>query len=166
MCGRPVPHYICGPAPAAEKYKRTHQQVAVQLQVDNTTRCCQAVANGDVDIAVVGGAIPSALEHLVQVGAGLVNLRIKSEPCMLAQAAASPPMRASRGHRAAAALLGACCQLCRGGCQGGQHSHSAVCHSQAMCQSPAWYCTGMSEVTAQLHLANLYKGQAVLSAHI
>ena len=42
----------------------------MQLQVDNTTRCCQAVANGDVDIAVVGGAIPSAWEHLVQVGAG------------------------------------------------------------------------------------------------
>ena len=41
----------------------------MQLQVDNTTRCCQAVANGDVDIAVVGGAIPSALQHLVQVGA-------------------------------------------------------------------------------------------------
>ena len=87
-----MPHYICGPASVAEKYKRTHQQVAVQLQVDNTTRCCQAVANGDVDIAVVGGAIPSALEHLVQVGAGLVNLCIKSEPYMLAHAAASSPM--------------------------------------------------------------------------
>ena len=40
----------------------------MQLQVENTRRCCQAVTRGHVDIAVVGGEIPHDLAHLLQVG--------------------------------------------------------------------------------------------------
>ena len=54
-------------AGSAEKFKRAFPQVSVQLQVDNTRRCCQAVVDGHVDVAVVGGVIPSDLEHLIQV---------------------------------------------------------------------------------------------------
>jgi len=41
--------------------------VTVTLQVENTARCCGAVSRGEVDVAVVGGAIPADLEHLLQV---------------------------------------------------------------------------------------------------
>lgn len=39
----------------------------MQLQVENTARCCAAVSRGEVDVAVVGGQIPADLEHLLQV---------------------------------------------------------------------------------------------------
>ena len=39
----------------------------MQLQVENTRRCCQAVTRGHVDIAVVGGEFPHDLAHLLQV---------------------------------------------------------------------------------------------------
>ncbi len=52
----------------AERFKRKHPEVTVQLQVENTRRCCQAVTRGHVDIAVVGGEIPHDLAHLLQVG--------------------------------------------------------------------------------------------------
>jgi len=51
----------------AERFKRKHPEVTVQLQVENTRRCCQAVTRGHVDIAVVGGEIPHDLAHLLQV---------------------------------------------------------------------------------------------------
>lgn len=38
----------------------------MQLQVENTARCCAAVSRGEVDVAVVGGQIPANLEHLLQ----------------------------------------------------------------------------------------------------
>lgn len=53
--------------PLTERFKRKHPEVGVQLQVENTRRCCLAVVDGDVDIAVVGGVIPKDLEHIVQV---------------------------------------------------------------------------------------------------
>ena len=87
----------------------------MQLQVDNTTRCCQAVTNGDVDIAVVGGAIPSALEHLVQVGAGLADLCIKPEPYTPEQAAASSFIGASGGIMQQSPYLVPAASFCRGG---------------------------------------------------
>jgi hypothetical protein len=44
-----------------------HPEVVVHLQVENTRRCCAAVARGEVNIAIVGGEIPRELEHLLQV---------------------------------------------------------------------------------------------------
>ena len=54
---------VCG---GAERFKRKHPEVTVQLQVENTRRCCQAVTRGHVDIAIVGGEIPHDLAHLLQ----------------------------------------------------------------------------------------------------
>lgn len=51
----------------AERYKKAHPDVLVHLQVENTRRCCAAVARGEVNIAIVGGEIPRELEHLLQV---------------------------------------------------------------------------------------------------
>jgi hypothetical protein len=39
----------------------------VHLQVENTRRCCGAVARGEADLALVGGVMPPDLEHLLQV---------------------------------------------------------------------------------------------------
>ena len=50
----------------AERFKQQHKGVAIQLQVENTARCCAAVSRGEVDVAVVGGQIPANLEHLLQ----------------------------------------------------------------------------------------------------
>lgn len=55
------------PLLCAERYKRRHPEVLVHLQVENTRRCCAAVARGEVNIAIVGGDIPRELEHLLQV---------------------------------------------------------------------------------------------------
>ena len=51
----------------AERYKKRHPDVLVHLQVENTRRCCAAVARGEVNIGIVGGEIPRELEHLLQV---------------------------------------------------------------------------------------------------
>jgi DNA-binding transcriptional LysR family regulator len=57
-----------GARPArAEHFKRRHPEVAVHLQVENTRRCCGAVARGEADLALVGGVMPPDLEHLLQV---------------------------------------------------------------------------------------------------
>jgi len=48
-------------------FKARHPGVDVSLQVENTRRCCAAVARGEADAAVVGGAIPPELEHLLSV---------------------------------------------------------------------------------------------------
>lgn len=50
----------------AERFKRLHPEVAVHLQVENTRRCCGAVARGEADLALVGGVMPPDLEHLLQ----------------------------------------------------------------------------------------------------
>ena len=39
----------------------------MHLLVENTRRCCAAVARGEVNLAIVGGDIPRELEHLIQV---------------------------------------------------------------------------------------------------
>ena len=146
----------------------------MQLQVDNTTRCCQAVTNGDVDIAVVGGAIPSALEHLVQVGAGLADVCIKPVPYTPEQAAASSLMGAGGGPYAPVALFGACCKLLQRGCTTGillyaTHSHKQMllCPRRPCCLCPAACCTGVPRAVAHLQPANYTEAsQAVLSAHM
>lgn len=51
----------------AERYKERHPDVLVHLQVENTRRCCAAVARGEVNIGIVGGDVPRELEHLLQV---------------------------------------------------------------------------------------------------
>ena len=51
----------------AEKFKREYNQVGVNLVVENTRRCCQAVARGELDFAVVGGQIPQDAKHLLLV---------------------------------------------------------------------------------------------------
>lgn len=53
--------------PLIERFKQKHREVTVQLEVENTARCCAAVSRGEVDVAVVGGQIPADLEHLLQV---------------------------------------------------------------------------------------------------
>ena len=51
----------------AEKFKREHCHVGINLVVENTRRCCQAVARGELDFAVVGGQIPPDVKHLLLV---------------------------------------------------------------------------------------------------
>ena len=48
-------------------FKARHPGVGVSLQVENTRRCCAAVARGEAVAAVVGGAVPAELEHLLSV---------------------------------------------------------------------------------------------------
>ncbi|KAK9916423.1 hypothetical protein WJX75_002429 [Coccomyxa subellipsoidea] len=50
-----------------KRYKERHPDVLVHLQVENTRRCCAAVARGEVNIGIVGGNVPRELEHLLQV---------------------------------------------------------------------------------------------------
>lgn len=52
---------------SADKFKKQHPEVNINLVVENTRRCCQAVARGDLDFAVVGGKVPSDLQHLLLV---------------------------------------------------------------------------------------------------
>jgi DNA-binding transcriptional LysR family regulator len=47
--------------PAIERFRRAHPGVSVSLQVENTRRCCAAVADGSADVALVGGAVPPDL---------------------------------------------------------------------------------------------------------
>ena len=56
----------CSVPVRAERFKRLHPEVAVHLQVENTRRCCGAVARGEADLALVGGVMPPDLEHLLQ----------------------------------------------------------------------------------------------------
>ncbi len=55
-----------GVSACAERYKRAHPDVLVNLQVENTRACCAAVAAGEANIAIVGGEVPRELEHLLQ----------------------------------------------------------------------------------------------------
>ena len=49
------------------EFKRAHPGVALQLAVENTRRCCAAVARGEADIALVGGEVPADLAKLLRV---------------------------------------------------------------------------------------------------
>lgn len=64
---RPVPELFSIAVACAEKFKREYDQVGVNLVVENTRRCCQAVARGELDFAVVGGKIPHDVKHLLLV---------------------------------------------------------------------------------------------------
>nr|QUE29678.1 rbcR [Erythrotrichia foliiformis] len=48
-------------------FRQRYPQVAVQLQVHSTRRISWSVANGQVDLAVIGGEIPSELQQVLQV---------------------------------------------------------------------------------------------------
>ena len=48
-------------------FKRAHPGVAMQLAVENTRRCCAAVARGEADIALVGGEVPADLAKLLRI---------------------------------------------------------------------------------------------------
>lgn len=48
-------------------FRQRYPQVAVQLQVHSTRRISWSVANGQVDLAVIGGEIPSELKQVLQV---------------------------------------------------------------------------------------------------
>ena len=49
------------------EFKAAHPGVALQLAVENTRRCCAAVARGEADIALVGGEVPADLARLLRV---------------------------------------------------------------------------------------------------
>ena len=55
----------------------------MHLLVENTRRCCAAVARGEVNLAIVGGDIPRELEHLIQVCRQLLG---HSQPASVAVA--------------------------------------------------------------------------------
>nr|YP_009296470.1 LysR transcriptional regulator [Thorea hispida]AOM65405.1 LysR transcriptional regulator [Thorea hispida]ARX95775.1 lysR transcriptional regulator [Thorea hispida]UNJ79210.1 LysR transcriptional regulator [Thorea hispida] len=48
-------------------FRQRYPQVTVQLQVHSTRLISWSVANGQVDIAIIGGEIPSELEDILQV---------------------------------------------------------------------------------------------------
>nr|YP_010338476.1 LysR transcriptional regulator [Rhodaphanes brevistipitata]UNJ18426.1 LysR transcriptional regulator [Rhodaphanes brevistipitata] len=48
-------------------FRQRYPQVAVQLQVHSTRRISWSVANGQVDLAVIGGEIPHELQDTLQV---------------------------------------------------------------------------------------------------
>nr|YP_009296649.1 LysR transcriptional regulator [Apophlaea sinclairii]AOM65789.1 LysR transcriptional regulator [Apophlaea sinclairii] len=48
-------------------FRQRYPQVAVQLQVHSTRLTAWSVANGQIDLAIVGGEIPSELEDILQV---------------------------------------------------------------------------------------------------
>ncbi|CAG9466870.1 unnamed protein product [Pedinophyceae sp. YPF-701] len=48
-------------------FKTAFPRVAVQLRIEPTRQVCQAVAAGDLDIAIVGGEIPPAFRSHLQV---------------------------------------------------------------------------------------------------
>nr|QUE29870.1 rbcR [Erythrotrichia carnea] len=48
-------------------FRQRYPQVAVQLQVHSTRRISWSVANGQVDLAVIGGEIPPELQQVLQV---------------------------------------------------------------------------------------------------
>ncbi len=77
---------------AAERFKQQHKGVAVQLQVENTARCCAAVSRGEVDVAVVGGQIPANLEHLLQAR----RPSLKKHACHIWSSNPCPPSDGTR----------------------------------------------------------------------
>lgn len=42
-------------------------QVVVQLAVDKSRSVCLSVANGEVDVAIIGGHVPEELKDVLQV---------------------------------------------------------------------------------------------------
>ena len=48
-------------------FREKYPDVSVQLQVHSTRRTGWSVANGQIDLAIIGGQLPSELENLLQV---------------------------------------------------------------------------------------------------
>ncbi len=48
-------------------FRQKYPDVAVQLQVHSTRRTCWAVANGQVDLAIIGGEVPAELQDSLRV---------------------------------------------------------------------------------------------------
>ena len=48
-------------------FRHKYPEVSVQLQVHSTRRTGWSVANGQIDLAIIGGQLPSDLENLLQV---------------------------------------------------------------------------------------------------
>ena len=48
-------------------FRQQYPDVSVQLQVHSTRRTGWSVANGQIDLAIIGGQLPSDLENLLQV---------------------------------------------------------------------------------------------------
>ena len=48
-------------------FRQKYPDVSVQLQVHSTRRTGWSVANGQIDLAIIGGQLPSDLETLLQV---------------------------------------------------------------------------------------------------
>ena len=48
-------------------FRQKYPEVAVQLQVHSTRRTGWSVANGQIDLAIIGGELPSELNELLQV---------------------------------------------------------------------------------------------------
>nr|YP_008965673.1 probable RuBisCO transcriptional regulator [Porphyridium purpureum]ATJ02876.1 putative RuBisCO transcriptional regulator [Porphyridium purpureum]BAO23649.1 probable RuBisCO transcriptional regulator [Porphyridium purpureum] len=48
-------------------FRQQYPQVIVQLQVHSTRRIAWSVANGQIDLAVIGGEIPSELKQILQI---------------------------------------------------------------------------------------------------
>ena len=48
-------------------FRQKYPDVSVQLQVHSTRRTSWAIANGQLDLAIIGGAVPSELQEILQV---------------------------------------------------------------------------------------------------
>ncbi len=48
-------------------FRKKYPEVAIQLQIHSTRRTCWAVANGQVDLAIIGGEVPSELRDSLEV---------------------------------------------------------------------------------------------------
>nr|WKT05625.1 LysR transcriptional regulator [Chlorokybus atmophyticus] len=48
-------------------FRKKYPQVMVQLHVDSTRHICWNVANGQIDIAIIGGEVPLELREILQV---------------------------------------------------------------------------------------------------
>ncbi len=48
-------------------FRQTYPDVSVQLQVHSTRRTGWSVANGQIDLAIIGGQLPGDLENLLQI---------------------------------------------------------------------------------------------------
>lgn len=49
------------------QFRSQYPEVSVQLQVHSTRRTCWGVANGQVDLAIVGGEVPAELQETLKV---------------------------------------------------------------------------------------------------
>jgi len=48
-------------------FRKKYPEVAIQLQIHSTRRTCWAVANGQVDLAIIGGSVPPELQDSLEV---------------------------------------------------------------------------------------------------